>query len=275
MTTDSTLIKAPLGKKSPYISHYDPTLLFPIPRAPRRTEINITQTLPFQGVDNWTAFELSWLNSKGKPVVALAEFNIPCDSPNLIEAKSLKLYFNSFNLSKFSSDDAVKNHMESDLSQATGSKIAIKLIPIAEYSTAPLTEWSGIYLDSLDISTDVYDVNPAFLQIETSTVTETVFSHILKSNCLVTGQPDWGSLLIRYQGKKINHQGLLKYTISFRNHTEFGEHCVERIFMDIMQHCQPEKLTVYARYTRRGGLDLNPFRSNFEQIPAHERLNRQ
>jgi 7-cyano-7-deazaguanine reductase len=165
--------------------------------------------------------------------------------------------------------------MESDISQAAGCKISVNLIPIATYPSAPLTEWSGIDLDHLDISTDVYDVNPAFLKTETSTVTETVYSHLLKSNCLVTGQPDWGSLLIRYHGKKINHEGLLKYIVSFRNHTEFGEHCVERIYMDITQHCQPEKLTVYARYTRRGGLDLNPFRSNFEQIPAHERLNRQ
>lgn len=273
--SDFTLLQAPLGKKSAYITQYDPTLLFPIPRAANRAQINITNILPFHGIDTWTAYEVSWLNPQGKPIVAIADFIIPCESPRLVESKSFKLYLNSFNQTIFASAETVKKQISEDLSKATGSEVIVKLFPLDKYPIATLTNWPGICLDSLDITTNIYEVNPEFLNCEKNVTSETVYSHLLKSNCSVTGQPDWGSVLIRYEGRKINHEDLLKYIISFRNHQEFHEPCIERIYVDIMRQCHPDKLTVYGRYTRRGGLDINPFRSNFEQAPAFERLNRQ
>lgn len=272
--SDSTLMQSPLGKKSEYITHYDPQLLCPINRAANRHELGIQNTLPFNGIDTWTAYEVSWLNSKGKPEVAIAEFIFPCQSPCLIESKSFKLYLNSFNQSIFPSREAVKNQISNDLSKAAGDTVIVTLSTLNEYPNE-ITQWSGICLDSLDISTNIYEIDPTLLKIENSDSSETVYSHLLKSNCRVTKQPDWGSVLIRYQGRKINHEGLLKYIISFRNHCEFHEPCIERIYVDIMQYCKPEKLTVYGRYTRRGGLDINPFRSNFEQPIGFDRLNRQ
>lgn len=273
--TDSTLLHSPLVKKNTYINQYDPSLLWPIPREDNRNKIGMHGKLPFHGIDIWTAYELSWLNTNGKPIVAMAEFIIPCDSSHLIESKSMKLYLNSFNQTKFSSEHVVANTIITDINKLVGCKIKVNLFSAENASVFPIKEWSGICLDHLDIITDTYTVNPEFLTTENNTVTEIVFSHLLKSNCLVTNQPDWGSVLIKYTGKKINHVGLLKYIISYRNCNEFAEPGTEHIFMDIMNHCKPEKLTVYTRYTRRGGLDINPFRSNFEDAPVNERLSRQ
>lgn len=257
----NTATLSPLGKKSTYIATYQPNLLFPITRLIKRAEIDITDHIPFQGVDIWNAFELSWLNKKGKPMVALGEFIFPCDSPNIIESKSFKLYLNSFNNSSFKSINEVAHAMQHDLSNAAGCAVNVTLSDIDNYTPIMKQTFSGICLDKLDISCDTYHVNSDFLKTEHTIVTETVYSDLLKSNCLVTGQPDWGSIQIHYVGKQIQHEGLLKYIISFRNHNEFHEQCVERIFMDIMRCCMPEKLTVFARYTRRGGLDINPLRS--------------
>jgi 7-cyano-7-deazaguanine reductase len=262
MTTDNSLTHAPLGKVSTYISEYQPSLLFPIPRQLKRDEIGIQGALPFKGLDIWNGFELSWLNQKGKPIVAIAEFYIPCESPNLIESKSFKLYLNSLNNTKFESFDAVASTLTKDLSNAAGAAITVKLFPINHSPINIKHQFDGICLDQLDIACDTYTTEPAFLTPNNQSVSETVFSDLLKSNCLVTGQPDWGSVQISYTGKQIDHAGLLKYIVSFRNHNEFHEQCVERIYMDIMQRCQPEKLTVYARYTRRGGLDINPWRGS-------------
>lgn len=262
MTTDNSLTHAPLGKVSTYISEYQPSLLFPIPRQLKRDEIGIQGALPFKGLDIWNGFELSWLNQKGKPIVAIAEFYIPCESPNLIESKSFKLYLNSLNNTKFESFDAVVSTLTKDLSNAAGAAITVKLFPINHSPINIKHQFDGICLDQLDIACDTYTTEPAFLTTNNQSVSETVFSDLLKSNCLVTGQPDWGSVQISYTGKQIDHAGLLKYIVSFRNHNEFHEQCVERIYMDIMQRCQPEKLTVYARYTRRGGLDINPWRGS-------------
>ena len=261
------MLESPLGKESTYISHYQRDLLFPIPRKGKRDEIHVPDKLPFKGVDIWNAFEISWLNLKGKPVVALGEFIFPCESPNIIESKSFKLYLNSFTNTKFASIEMVSKTIQKDLSDFVSSPMKVKLIPIEKFSENQMKSFSGICLDELDIECNNYLVNPDFLQTENAIVSETLYSNLLKSNCLVTGQPDWASVQIKYTGKKIQHEGLLRYLVSFRNHNEFHEQCVERIFMNIMQHCQPQQLTVYARYTRRGGLDINPFRSTEKNFP--------
>jgi 7-cyano-7-deazaguanine reductase len=261
----------PLGQKTEYLATYSPQLLFPIPRAMARDRIGMA-SLPFHGEDIWTGFELSWLSPSGKPEIAVAEFRIPCQSPNLIESKSFKLYLNSFNQSHFDSMEQVRATLERDLSAGLGTPASVAL-------TADRTiHWGqlpGCCLDTLDLVTDCYSPSPQLLQTHEASVEETLHSHLLKSNCLATGLPDWGSLLIRYNGPRLDRSSLLKYIISYRNHSGFAEHCVEQIYWDLWTRCRPTHLTVYARYTRRGGLDINPFRSNFEQPPANLRLVRQ
>ncbi|MEQ1966497.1 NADPH-dependent 7-cyano-7-deazaguanine reductase QueF [Xenorhabdus nematophila] len=269
-----------LGTKTGYIQNYSPELLETLPRSLAREVINIrSDALPFQGFDLWTAWELSWLNSKGKPIVAIGEFTIPATSPGLIESKSFKLYLNSFNQTKFETTDDVIRAMKKDLSQTAGQSVEVKLYPHLEGYGHEINQFSGQSLDDLDIEINGYDFDATILANSISTeagmVSETLHSNLLKSNCLVTNQPDWGSVVIRYEGVKINHEKLLRYLISFRTHNEFHEQCVERIYNDIMHYCGPEKLTVFARYTRRGGLDINPFRSNYESAPQTGRLIRQ
>jgi len=254
---------SPLGKATEYQSHYAPELLFPIPRHLKRSEIGIDDTiLPFVGEDLWNAYELSWLNAKGKPVVAVGTFRVPADSPNLIESKSFKLYLNSFNQSTFETPEAVAQTMQRDLSAAAGRDIVVALQPLSSAPTATIGTPEGILIDDLDIACDRYQPAPELLNtLPGDTVEETLYSHLLKSNCLVTGQPDWAMVVIRYRGRPIDRAGLLRYFVSFRNHNEFHEQCVERIFSDLQAHCHPKALAVHARYTRRGGLDINPFRS--------------
>lgn len=266
---------SPLGQKTVYIETYSPSLLHPVPRSLTRDKIGIGDSLPFEGLDIWNAFEISWLNPKGKPEIALAELSFPCRSPNIVESKSLKLYLNSFNQTYFDSYESVKQTMQNDLSQVIKDHATVVLYPHSHVQKAPLTEFSGTCIDDLDIEISTYSIEPKFLLTHPIKVQETVYSNLLKSNCLVTAQPDWGSVSIHYLGHQIDHAGLLKFLISFRSHSGFAEHCVEQIFTCIMNECNPELLTVYARYTRRGGLDINPFRSNFEQIPANSRQIRQ
>ncbi len=254
---------SPLGRQSAYIEHYQPELLFPILRKIKRDEINVPAELPFYGYDLWNAYEVSWLNTKGKPIVAIATISLPANSPYLIESKSLKLYFNSFNQTQFTHLTSVENTIAADLSHATQSHVTVQLTPLhLAHTHQSIHSLPGICLDDLDITIDNYQLYSPNLSIEKKTTTETLHSHLLKSNCLVTGQPDWGSVIIFYSGNKINHESLLKYLIGFRQHNEFHEQCVERIFMDIQRTCKPTKLTVYARYTRRGGIDINPYRSS-------------
>lgn len=255
-----------LGKKAEYDSHYNPDKLFPILRKEQQKELGITDELPFFGYDIWNHYEVSWLNEKGKPVVALAEIIYQCDSPYLIESKSMKLYFNSFNNTKFPNLQTVQMIAANDIGKKIGSPVSVRIIPISAFSQEKIVGFDGICLDELDVDCTVYMVNPSFLVTENEIVNETLYSNLLKSNCLVTNQPDWGSVQIIYKGKKINHEGLLRYIVSYRNHNEFGEHCVERIFVDIMQFCKPDELTVYGRYTRRGGLDINPYRSTKNEL---------
>jgi 7-cyano-7-deazaguanine reductase len=274
-----------LGKASAYIDQYDASLLFPINRQPKRDEIGVTSTPIFFGADLWTAYELSWLNAKGKPQVALAHITLPADSPNIIESKSFKLYLNSFNNTCLEGQDhgvqALHDLLAHDLSDAAGARVAVKieLFPLnMERDKRPvIAAFEGVPLDRLDIECSHYTPAPQLLTtLDEPPIEETVYSDLLKSNCLVTGQPDWGSVHISYYGAPIEHAGLLQYIVSFRNHNEFHEQCVERLFMDIWTRCQPTRLTVYARYTRRGGLDINPYRTSFPCVlPANVRLARQ
>jgi 7-cyano-7-deazaguanine reductase len=256
-----------LGQATPYPDQYDPSLLFPIPRSENRLKLDIqpNQALPFVGVDIWNAFELSWLNTKGKPQIALAEFQVPADSPNMIESKSFKLYLNSFNSARFEDEAAVREQLITDLSAVAGSKIATRINPTEAVSKKGMQEMTGVLMDRLDIEIDPsLSADPALLEVNESfgPIEQCLVSHLLKSNCPVTGQPDWASVQIRYQGRPILEEGLLRYLIGFRQKGEFHEHCVETIFTDIKRQCKPEKLSVYARYTRRGGLDINPFRTD-------------
>ena len=260
----SELDKLTLGKTTQYISQYQPSLLQSVPRSLNRTELNLTaDNLPFKGEDIWYGYELSWLNNKGKPVVAVAEFSFPCTSPNIVESKSFKLYLNSFNQSKFADINAVQTALCQDLSKTCGAKAKVTLFNVEDCPPLNITQIASICIDELDIEVEEYSLQPQLLSLEKSKVStdELLVSHLLKSNCLITNQPDWASIYIDYAGLKIDHKSLLKYLISFRQHNEFHEQCVERIFCDIQRYCQPTKLTVYARYTRRGGLDINPFRS--------------
>ncbi len=268
----------PLGKTTIYKAEYDPGLLCPIPRQLKRDELGLLAALPFHGVDIWNAYELSWLTPQGKPVVAMGEFRIPCESANLIESKSLKLYLNTFNQSRFDDFEVVRALISRDLGGAAGAPVDVRLMAAAEFAAEKFATLPGVCIDALDIKVDHYSLDAELLMnaVEEKTqVDERLHSHLLKSNCLVTSQPDWGSLLIHYRGAKINREALLRYLISFRQHDEFHEQCVERIYTDLMRFCQPEKLTVYARYTRRGGLDINPYRSNFEFDVENLRLARQ
>lgn len=252
-----------LGKKTDYDQTYNPDRLYPIARAEKRSAIGIDpKALPFVGWDCWNHYEVSWLNTKGKPVVAIAELYYDCQSPCIIESKSLKLYFNSFNQTQFKETAVVEQTIQRDLEKVVGSSVTVIIHPLNKPFMPPFQEnFSGVCIDDLDIRCDTYTVNPEYLSAGDAVITETLYSNLLKSNCLVTHQPDWGSVQIRYTGKSINREGLLRYLVSFRNHNEFHEQCIERIFMDIMTRCKPTELTVYGRYTRRGGLDINPYRS--------------
>jgi len=266
--TDPSIL-SPLGKPTEYRADYAPELLYPIPRQLKRDELGITAaTLPFVGEDIWNAYEVSWLNPRGKPLVALATFKVPADSPNLIESKSFKLYLNSFNQTTFADAATVESTLRRDLSAAAGAPISAKIEVLSRRPQVLVGYPEGLLLDDLDIACDTYQPAPALLvTVDGEKVEETLYSHLLKSNCLVTGQPDWAMVVIRYRGRPIEPAGLLRYIVSFRNHNEFHEQCVERIYCDIQRHCAPEALAVYARYTRRGGLDINPFRSSGEFPP--------
>jgi 7-cyano-7-deazaguanine reductase len=263
-----------LGKATSYCSEYNPELLQAVPRTLNRDGLNISaENLPFIGEDVWYGYELSWLNTRGKPIVAVAEFRFSCKSDNIVESKSFKLYLNSFNQSQFSSWEEVALCMEKDLSNTCGSTASVKLFPVDECSALNINHqiFSGklTCIDEIDIEVNTYQLAPELLlgtadnNVESkAVVNETLVSHLLKSNCLITNQPDWASIYIQYSGKEISHESLLAYLISFRQHNEFHEQCVERIFCDLKKYCQIDELTVFARYTRRGGLDINPYRSN-------------
>ena len=273
-----------LGKSSTYVDQYDAALLYPIARRPKRDEIGLPVTLPFFGADLWTAYELGWLNPRGKPQLAIARITVPAESTHIVESKSVKLYLNSFNNSVFADATAVQTRLREDLSAAIWpggnimSSVGVQLVLPQDFDKEPVHELDGLNLDRLDLECTHYQPAPELLtaQFNEVPVTETLASQLLKSNCLVTGQPDWGSVRISYTGPQIDQAGLLQYIVSFRNHNEFHEQCVERIFMDIWRRCKPSKLEVYARYTRRGGVDINPWRTSHPMAaPVNIRTARQ
>lgn len=266
----------PLGKSTEYISEYAPSLLFPIARSEKRDELDANY-LDFDGEDIWNAYELSWLNLKGLPQVAIAEFRVPASSSHIIESKSLKLYLNSFNQTRLANAEKVKETIQSDLSKAANAPVKVTLFSVEDTNHYQVLTTSAECIDDQAIEIDAYSYHPSSLAVlkESHVVEESLCSHVLKSNCLITSQPDWATVIINYQGKQICREALLRYLVSFRSHNEFHEQCVERIYSDIKKYCQPDKLSVYARYTRRGGLDINPWRSDFENEMGNIRLSRQ
>jgi len=267
----------PLGQETRYESTYNPKLLHPIPRAVSRAQLGLEEgELPFTGADEWWGFELSWLNPKGVPQVAVARFRFAALSPFMIESKSFKLYLNSFNQTEFPSTDAVRDTLQRDLGEAAGSDVAVSLFAVDDPSL-DVVRPQGACIDQLDIETRQYQPDSGLLKLAESgaTVEETLYSHLLRSNCPVTGQPDWATVSIEYQGPALDRAGLLAYIVSFREHQDFHEHCVERIFCDLQKLAAFESLTVCARYTRRGGLDINPLRTSTGQIRFPGRFARQ
>ncbi|MBK0003471.1 NADPH-dependent 7-cyano-7-deazaguanine reductase QueF [Erwinia sp. S38] len=267
-----------LGKPTEYHDSYQPALLQAVPRSLNREPLGLyPDNLPFSGADIWTLYELSWLNSKGLPQVAVGEVSLSADSVNLIESKSFKLYLNSFNQTPFSDWGEVRRTLERDLSACAEGEVSVALFRLHEIEGQPIGHFDGHCIDEQDIVIDSYEFNADYLRDATDgeIVEEQLVSHLLKSNCLITNQPDWGSVQISYRGPRIQREALLRYLVSFRHHNEFHEQCVERIFSDILRFCQPEALSVYARYTRRGGLDINPWRTNADFKPGRSRLVRQ
>lgn len=266
----------PLGEKSVYPDRYMPDLLCAVSRRESRDTLGIGDPLPFHGEDLWNAWELTWLDRGGKPAVATAVFRVPADSPNLIESKSLKLYLNSFAMERCDSAAAVASTIADDLSRVAAKRVAVSGTPAASSRPVAFFDLPGHCIDGLDLSPGAWRVDPSLLACTGGgTVSEALHSHLLRSNCPVTSQPDMGSILIRYRGPAIDRRALLDYLVSYRQHNDFHESCVERIFVDIKERCGPEQLTVYARYNRRGGLDINPFRSDFEETADDLRLWRQ
>lgn len=278
-------LAVPLGKEVPYPKGYDASLLFPMPRADARLTLKIQTgggvaaaqpelVLPFTGFDLWNAYEVSWLNAKGLPKVVLLRLKVPCTSPNIVESKSLKLYLNSFNQTRFDTVHQVFERLRTDLAQALGAELELELVGPDQFANEKIHEFTGIDLDKLDIEIDCYEPDASILKAQAGKLTqacpevsERLFSRLLKSNCPVTDQPDWACIQIEYTGPAIDHASLLKYIVSYRMHNGFHEHCVEKIFIDILKQCAPHSLSVYARYTRRGGLDINPWRATFDVKP--------
>ena len=255
---------SPLGRNVPEPTGYDAGLLYPIARADTRAGLDLPA--PSHGADIWNAYELSWLNAHGKPIVAMGRFTVPADSPRLIESKSLKLYLNGYNEERFEHPDIVRQRIQADLTRAAGKPVHVEILPVRPAFELSCQALAGRCIDDQDIRIDTYDPAPDRLRTTDPApfMRETLVSELLKSNCPVTGQPDWASLQIRYAGPRIDRAGLLAYIVSLRRHSEFHELCVEKIYGEIMQRCAPQELLVYARYTRRGGLDINPWRANHQ-----------
>lgn len=272
---NNTTSDSPLGKKVSHSVTYDPAQLFAIPRAQARSELRLVGSPPFYGEDVWNCYELSWLSNRGVPQVAIATVRIAADSRNIVESKSVKLYLNSFNQSRFAHADAVRAAMKSDLAAAVQGGVEIALVLPEEFSTFAIVSPEGVCIDREDIDVDRYHPDPTMLRAGGDAVEERLYSHLLRTKCPVTDQPDWATVMIDYRGPAIDRRGLLRYLISFREHSGFHENCVERIYLDITKQCRTARLTVYARFTRRGGVDINPLRSSHPFTPINPRLTRQ
>lgn len=262
-----------LGKSIEYSGQYNPELLFPVSRADARAKLGISSELLFLGTDTWNCYEISWLDLRGKPHVAVGTFCFPATSKNIVESKSVKLYLNSFNMSKFDSLESVEEIMRKDLGAAVEDKVSVSLT--SNFGASSLHAPPGTCIDHLPIKIESYSPDPAFLTTEKEKVTEHLHSNLLRTNCPVTGQPDWATVIIDYTGKRIGQEGLLRYLVSFREETGFHENCIERIFLDIARQCVPDRLSVYGGFTRRGGIDINPFRSSHDRKGNCHRFFRQ
>ncbi len=266
----------PLGRRTEYLDQYTPALLCPVPRWDAREVLDLDpEALPFHGMDYWNAYEVSWLDVRGKPLVMMGEFSVPCNSRNLVESKSLKLYLNSFANSRFDSVAVVRSLMEKDLSDCAGGPVDVRLRTLDNAASDPWLDISGDCVDRLEVEIDGTVDEVLLLTDQGPERTETLYSHLLRSLCPVTGQPDWATLVVRYTGAPISQVSLLRYVIALRNHQGFHEQIIERVFTDILKQCGPRHLSVYGRFTRRGGLDINPFRSNFEDRALNRRVVRQ
>lgn len=261
-TLRDNLSAAPLGHATGYPDTYDASLLFVVPRAPQREAIGIAARLPFTGVDVWTAFELTWLDARGKPAIAIASFDVPAQSPAIVESKSVKLYLGSFAQSRFANAETVRATIARDLAAAVGMVVDVQLSPPAHFAELRIAELQGESLDALLVAIDRYEVDPGLLRADGPTRGETLRTDLFRSVCPVTGQPDYASVRVAYRGPGIDHGALLRYLVSYRCHAGFHEHCVERIFVEVMAACRCDMLSVYARFTRRGGLDINPWRTS-------------
>ncbi|HTP98742.1 MAG TPA: NADPH-dependent 7-cyano-7-deazaguanine reductase QueF [Casimicrobiaceae bacterium] len=275
-TLKEELAAAPLGHATDYPDRYDASLLFAVPRAPQREELGIGGDLPFAGADVWTAYEQTWLDRDGKPCIAIVSFVVPVASPSIVESKSVKLYLGSFAQSRFAGAREVGEVIERDLSAATGAPVRVAMTPQRAFAQARIADLAGESLDDVAIATDRYEVDPLSLCAEGDTVSETLRSDLFRSVCPITGQPDYASVALAYRGPRIDRAGLLRYLVSYREHAGFHEHCAERIFVDVAARCRCEALTVNTRFTRRGGLDINPFRTNAgAAVPPNVRTPRQ
>lgn len=270
------LAAAPLGHATGYPDTYDAALLFAVPRAPQREEIGIGAELPFAGADVWNAYELTWLDPRGKPRVAIASFAVPATSPAIVESKSVKLYLGSFAQSRFAEGDAVAAAIARDIGGAVGAHIRVQLVAPADFASASLAPLAGTSIDGADTGCAAWEVEPGLLDAGGAPIAETLTSDLFRSVCPVTGQPDYASVAIAYRGPRIDRAALLRYLVSYRQHAGFHEHCVERIFVDVKAACRCEALTVHARFTRRGGVDINPYRTDASaEAPANVRTPRQ
>ena len=269
-------LKLPLGRDTDYPDKYEPQVLYPILRERSRGPLGLSGDLPFRGMDIWNAWELTWLGDGNLPAVATAEIRVSADSPSIVESKSLKLYLGSFAMSRFSSSVELVGAITKDLSACVGSRVDVKLAPVVRTEARRVSRLAGSCLDTMAVTCSDWEVNPDLLLADRNTmVAEDLHSHLLRSLCPVTSQPDIGSLQISYRGPKIDRASLLRYIVSYRQHRDFHEACVERMFVDLMSQCAPVELTVHARFQRRGGLDINPFRSNTAELPLNLRLWRQ
>ncbi len=275
-TLREELESAPLGHATDYPDTYDPKLLFAVPRAPQREEIGIGADLPFAGADVWNAYELTWLDPRGKPAVAIASFTVPATSPAIVESKSVKLYLGSFAQSRFAGGDAVAAAVARDIGAAVGAAVRVDLVAPTDFPRQVLAPLAGTSIDDADTGCDAWEIDPGLLAAGGGLITETLTSDLFRSVCPVTGQPDYASVAIAYRGPRIDRAALLRYLVSYRQHAGFHEHCVERIFVDVKSVCRCEALTVHARFTRRGGVDINPYRTDAgADVPANVRTPRQ
>jgi len=264
----TTITGSPLGKLTEYPDRYAPSLLFSFPRAEQRQELGLRGELPFAGADLWTAYEITWLDAGGKPQLAVGEIVVPADSRAIVESKSVKLYLGSFAQEPLESIDALARRIADDLKRACGTEVGVVLTPATAFGRLTAVELPGESIDTIDTAVSSYTPSPDELRASGPEVTETLRSALFRVNCPVTGQPDHADVMLRYRGPRIDRAGLLRYIVSYRRHAAFHESCVEHIFVDVLDRCRPRALTVYARFLRRGGIDINPFRSSFESAPA-------